>query len=1314
MDGESTLTTSYTETKDSSKDQPHLLVAFFDRIVSRYPEVCALDVPPGEGHEERVTYSYAEMQRLAHGYSVRLEPLSGGECIVALVAPRTNPHLWAAQLGANRLGAAYLCIDPVMPDEVIRRTLSDADPVAIVVDPSLVDRIAALSDAPRILTDSVHPSEEPPEVDEVEPTRLAYLIYTSGTTGTPKGVMIENRSVCNLVASDIDLFKIGPGDRVTQNSSAAYDSSIEEVWTAWAVGATLVVVDDQTIRMGPDLASFLAREHITVLSPPPTLLRSLGCENPQEELPELSIVYVGGEALTPDVADKWAPGRRLINGYGPTECTITCVRCDVELGKPISIGWPVPNATTCIVDENLNPVPDGQAGELCMGGIGIARGYRNRPDVTASKFIDHKLFGCIYRTGDLAQREPDGSITYLGRIDAQVKLRGFRIELEAIEAVIATFPGVTEAACKVQAENGREWISAHVVSSDPISFTDLRDYVGSQLPWYMVPSAFALIDALPKSLGSKIRRNALPFVASQNDLPMGEIVPAETDQEKAVAKACAEVLGLDGPLSVVADFFRELGGSSLLAAQVVTKLRANPETAAITVRDIYDRRTIREIAHCAVPISNATVAPTTRPEIKPIPGNLVQLAWIIAELLIGSVIMGALALWCSPLLDQLESLTVAILVLPPLLAVIFMIYAPLSVLIAVGAKKLLIGQYTEGASPAWGSFYVRNWLMRQVVRAIPWRQLEGTEFACMALRALGAKIGQRVHFHHGALPTSGGWDLLDIGDDVTVCHDAILRVVDLQDQQIVSGPIRIENGVTVGVRALVGPKTIMRKNSSLEALSSLVSGSVVGEGERWSGIRAAKVGTTDDPPECHMPQMSPVGYATMMVVFKALVGLLQALPFQVGLIAAYNYSGKDTFLSPLSAIGICLAAGMVTTPLMLAMEALICRAMGRVEPGVIAQRTPAYARVWLKGVLVDSSCRILSGTLFWPIWLRAAGMKVAKDCEISTIIDVVPELVSIGPHVFFADGIYLGMPVTHRGTVKLARLSLSERTFVGNHAVIPCDQDLPKDILIGVSTVAHVDYITEGTSWFGVPPMELPRREIVSVDESLTFKPTTIRYINRVLWELLRFTVPSVPLYATILWFDALEPATHRLGLVLGSALDSAAISIGLCLFVLALKWLLLGRVKEGVHPLWSCWCSRWDFLYVAWGEWSMPILSGFEGTLMLNPYLRAMGMKIGKRVLLGTGFSHVVDPDMLIIGDDATVSAAYQAHTFEDRVLKIGKVIVERGATLGRATVPLYGAHVGENCQVAPNSVIMKHERLLPGLRYEGAPTRVTREIVR
>ena len=317
----------------------------------------------------------------------------------------------------------------------------------------------------------------------------------------------------------------------------------------------------------------------------------------------------------------------------------------------------------------------------------------------------------------------------------------------------------------------------------------------------------------------------------------------------------------------------------------------------------------------------------------------------------------------------------------------------------------------------------------------------------------------------------------------------------------------------------------------------------------------------------------------------------------------------------------------------------------------------------------------------------------------------------IGPSTFFADGIYLGGPRIHRGTVTLAKVTIRQNSFLGNHVVVPAGQDLPEDILLGVCTVADDRVIRKGSSWFGLPPFELPHREIVECDARLTHNPSLLRYLNRLFWEGLRFALPSVPMLVLLAWLRGVSAAAAVMSstILLVAALPLLTLTgtLTLCICVLVLKWCLLGRVRPGTHPLWSCWCSRWDFLYVAWGVWAGDVLASLEGTLLLTWYLRAMGVRLGKNVVLGTGFAQVVDPDMLIIDDGATVNAMFQAHTFEDRVLKIDTVHVGARATLAPGTVPLYGAEVGARAYVGPHSVIMKRERLLPGLHYEGVPTR-------
>jgi non-ribosomal peptide synthetase-like protein len=320
--------------------------------------------------------------------------------------------------------------------------------------------------------------------------------------------------------------------------------------------------------------------------------------------------------------------------------------------------------------------------------------------------------------------------------------------------------------------------------------------------------------------------------------------------------------------------------------------------------------------------------------------------------------------------------------------------------------------------------------------------------------------------------------------------------------------------------------------------------------------------------------------------------------------------------------------------------------------------------------------------------------------------------VSIGDSTFCADGIYLGGPRVHRGTVTLAETRLGRGLFLGNHVVIPAGVNVPDDVLLGVCTVAH-QRIEPGSAWFGHPPFRLSRPVQPKLDHSLTHRPSLVRLVNRWFWELGRFAIPVAPALAALELARLFAAAQDRysawtMALLVMPALVAAG-ATAMCGLVLAMKWLLLGRVRPGEHPLWSCWCSRWDFHYTLWDRLATPVLSRLEGTLLLAWYLRATGMRIGKRVVLGPGFAQVVDPDMIQIDDDATVHALFQAHTFEDRLLKIDRVRIRARATVGSGAVVFYGVDIGEGASVAPQSVIMKRERLAAGGHYEGCPSQRT-----
>jgi non-ribosomal peptide synthetase-like protein len=1333
-------------------DAPATILDLFDRVRVAHGKRTALEIPR-EGGALRV--SYDELGAMAdlladlvlgatetrrgtgNGSGSLASPAT--DTVVALALPRTDPWLYASMLGAMRAGAAYVAIDPAFPARQAADIVADARAVALVARGARAAEIGALTSLPAVIeppqatsAGALPSAERPP----IAPDSLAYVIYTSGTTGRPKGVEIEHRSILNLVRGDLAEFGLGIDDRVAQGSSASYDSSIEEMWLAWAAGGTVVVMDDETARLGPDLTPWLQEQRITVLCPPPTLLRTLACGDPQRALPHVRLLYVGGEALPEDLAELWSRGRRLENGYGPTECSVTCLRATVRGGEPVTIGRAIPGSTAFVIDPDdptLREITHDGRGELVIGGASLARGYRGQPETTAARFIAHPTLGRVYRTGDLVHRDANGDFHYHGRIDTQVKLRGYRIELGAVEARLAAHPEVIEAACTVEGEGARRRLVAHVVrAADGGNLDALRDFVAEALPPYMVPAVIAPIAAIPRSIGGKIDRRRLPPLGDART--SGAHVAAETELERLVARAIAAAIGRDGDdVSMEADFFDELGLDSLTVAIAISRLRGQPATRAATVRIAYQHRTVRAVARAVATSRDAGAAwesPGDSPRdshgesdhaqaegtARPRTATAVQAAFLLVML-----VVGAQVLWIPSagelLVGRFEHPLLQASTILALGSMIIAAYSVAALSLALAAKWTLIGRYRPMRVRAWSGWHVRHWIVVRLAALAPWELLELVGIAPAVLRLFGARIGARVHIHRGVRLGDGGWDLLTLEDDATVGQDACLRVVELDRGCLVLGRVTVRRGATLSTRAGLSPGAELGAGSILTPLSNLRAGSVHA-GSILDGVPAQPVGAAPAPPASAVPPTAPVRVLTAaLLTLSASLALLAPWLLAWGLLGL-GFDGEvhgvlfstDSMLPSSSGLARVSGAVMLGGVLTVLLLAILVRLLGPAPLGSYSVHSSASMRLTMQSALVEAAGKWLSGTLMWPMWLRLAGAHIGRGCEISTITDVVPSTVRIGAGTFFADGIYLGGPRLHAGTATIDTVELGEGCFVGNHAVLSAGTRLAPGTLLGVSTSSEHIPSESGASWFGHPAFRLPRREVVEMPRELTHDPPLVRRVNRWMWELARFALPIGPVVVGLAWFRAMELAqpevsagVFRLVVLPLGVLGALA---ALCGGVLLLKWLLIGRVRPGTHALWSCWCSRWDFLYVAWGMWASKPLVFLDGTLLLVGYLRAMGCRIGRRALLGSGFSHVVDPDMLRFGDDVTVDALFQAHTFEDRVLKVDHVDLRDGCTVGPNTVILYGADIGRGAQVLPHSVVMKREVLTSGQRFEGAPT--------
>jgi amino acid adenylation domain-containing protein len=530
----------------------------------------------------------------------------GPEEKVAFQLPRTE-FVYVAMLGILKAGVAYVPLDPSYPGDRVSFILEDCAAKLLISSASIFEGTKAEVEKSGVkveLSDDLlaalekDPACPRPTRAETGQTRenLAYIIYTSGTTGRPKGCLIEHRNICNEIRSAASVYGVVEKDRVFQGFSVAFDASLEEIWMAFFNGCTLVVGTKEIMQSGAKFADMLSLFQVSVLSCVPTLLSMV-----EKDIPTLRVIIVGGEACPKDLMARWyVPGRAIFNSYGPTEATVIAT-CDRMMpNAPVTIGSAIPNYKTFIVDDSLKLLPFGEQGELCIGGPGVARGYLNRDDLTKAKFVEIETLvpGAmerVYRTGDLARFDAYGDIEFLGRADDQVKLRGFRIELSEIESELMQCVGVLSAAVALRED--LQQLAAYVVVREghTLQRRVVIQKLKERLPAYMTPSWLDVVDALPSLVSGKVNRKLLPPPKTPLVDDEREIVAPRDEAERAMLALWEELFSRKG-LSIKDDFFLDLGGHSMLAAKLVSKLRALPGCGDAAMSDVYQSPTIESLA----------------------------------------------------------------------------------------------------------------------------------------------------------------------------------------------------------------------------------------------------------------------------------------------------------------------------------------------------------------------------------------------------------------------------------------------------------------------------------------------------------------------------------------------------------------------------------------------------------------------------------------------------------------------------------------------------------------------------------------------
>jgi amino acid adenylation domain-containing protein len=509
----------------------------------------------------------------------------------------------AGALGILKAGGAYLPIDPTDPR--LQLMLEDAGASVLVIARCLKEKargahhcVLALDDSGRVVD---APPSAPAVARPVEATAkdLAYVIYTSGSTGTPKGVEVTHESLSNLVSWHQAAFKVASADRASHLARIGFDAGVWEIWPYLTAGATLLVPEEESLNDPKALQEWLLAQAITLsFLPTPMAEQLLALDWPAQT--PLRVMLTGGDTL-----HSYPPTLPflLVNNYGPTECTVVAVSglvsAEGSANRLPPIGRPIAGTELHILDDSLNPVPAEIPGEIYIGGVGVARGYRNRPELTTERFVPNPFGGGserLFKTGDLGAYLPDGQIAFLGRLDDQVKIRGFRVEPNEIVAALNGHPAVSQSVVVAREVNpGDRRLVAYLVAvpDGRLTLSDLRDFLGARLPNYMIPATLVLLDSLPVTPNGKVDRAALPTPNDANSLRDDAFRSPQTELERTVAGILAPLLGIQ-EVDVEANFFL-LGGHSLLGIQLISRLR-DCLGVELSLRTVFQAPSIAELS----------------------------------------------------------------------------------------------------------------------------------------------------------------------------------------------------------------------------------------------------------------------------------------------------------------------------------------------------------------------------------------------------------------------------------------------------------------------------------------------------------------------------------------------------------------------------------------------------------------------------------------------------------------------------------------------------------------------------------------------
>ncbi|MCH8613492.1 Pls/PosA family non-ribosomal peptide synthetase [Arsenicicoccus dermatophilus] len=1268
---------------------PRTLVDVLEQVAREHPAAPALD-------DGTRVLTYTELLAEAGAFAERLrgEGVRRGDK-VGIRVPSGTCELYVAIVATLLAGAAYVPVDADDPSERAELVFAEAR-AAVVVTAGL--RLLRLDlDADR------EPDADPrPGLDDD-----AWVIFTSGSTGTPKGVAVTHRSAAAFVDAEARMFlqeaPQGPGDRVLAGLSVAFDASCEEMWLAWGHGACLVPAPRALVRTGMDLGPWLVERGITIVSTVPTLAALW----PAESLDAVRLLIFGGEACPPELAERLVrPGREVWNTYGPTEATVVACGAEMTGEGAVSIGLPLDGWELAVVKDG-ELVAEGEVGELIIGGVGLAR-YLD-PAKDAEKYAPLPLLGWerAYRSGDLVCYEPTGLI-FMGRADEQIKLGGRRIELGEVDAALQALPEVVGAAAAVKTTDaGNQVLVGYVVPAAPATFdrAAARQELAGVLPAALVP-LIAVTDTLPTKTSGKVDRAALPW-------PLPDLAPARGDDGVELtgtaawlAEQWSAVLG--APVTSPDDDFFGLGGSSLTTAQLVSVLRrTHPE---VTVADAYAHPRLADQADYLDGMAARLRTDSTPPRaVRPVPrraqltqmllgiplSTLTGLQWLVAVALVNNLAHLLVDVPWAPTAPWWAIALAWVLLLTPV--------GRMGITV-LGARLLLRG-LQPGTYPRGGSVHLRIWAVERLAESVGAVTMAGAPWIVYYAKALGATVGPDVDLH--TLPPVTG--LLTLGRGCSVEPEVDLAGHWLDGDVLHVGRVTVRPGAVVGGRSTLGPGAEVGRDAAVLP-GSYVTG-VVPDGQLWAGSPATRVGRARPTWPAERPVRSRAWlwlYAASAVVV-GLLPTLAAVPGAALLLRAVDgTSGLRQAL--LAALAWTPVATVVSMLALMLLTLVSVRLLGLgLRPGHHPVRSRIGWQVWATERLLDSARTLLFpiyASLFTPVWLRLLGAKVGRNVEASTVL-LLPAMTRIGEGSFLADDTMIASYELGGGWVHIERAKVGKRAFLGNSGMTAPGRSVPKNGLVAVLSAAPRKS-KSGSSWLGSPPVRL-QRQATDHDVSRTYRPRRRLKVARALVELCRLVPVVCTVALAVCVVGALELAWAGVGLWAaalagGVVLLLAGVVAGLV--TVAVKWLLVGRLRVVEHPLWSTFVWRnevvdtfVEILAAPWFAWTAT------GTPVLNLWLRLLGATIGRGVWCETYW--LPEADLVTLGDGVSVNrgCVLQTHLFHDRIMQMDTVTLDAGSTMGPHGVILPAASLGAATTVGPSSLVLRGEHVPDGTRWIGNP---------